>query len=105
MTYLAAAIIAMPVTVGGIAGVLKSRDLVKGMVTLITKRNRPTAAPLGRATAASEVQQELRFTQSLLALSRVRSRGLGNSPTPVPAESSSLVLVHHAQSKIPDQVA
>lgn len=42
---------------------------------------------------------EVRFTTSLAALSRVQQSAAHSSPEPVPAESSSLVSVPLAQSK------
>jgi hypothetical protein len=46
-----------------------------------------------------DVFGEVGFTRSLLALSRVRSLDPYEAPRHEPAESSSLVSVHHAQSK------
>lgn len=60
----------------------------------------PSTPDLPRMDSVSE----LNFTRSLLALSKVGSLNRGGSPEPAPGESSSLVLVHRAQSKNPDPI-
>lgn len=56
------------------------------------------------ASAYTDQLPELSFTRSLLALSKARSQGFCDFPTPSPAGSSSLVLAHRVQSKNPDQL-
>lgn len=104
MTFLVAASIAIPLTMLGIIGILEARQKVKRLMQSLDERQVAEMADVG-AAPLSECYNELRFTQSLLALSRVRSPERGGSPVPEPDESSSLVLVHRAQSKIPDQAA
>ncbi|SRR5579884_3430543 len=104
MTYYAAAAIAIPITASGILGVLKSRQMVRRFIEAM-REPRFAAAEDTSPASLPDYHEELRFTQSLLALSRVRSPKHDGSRGPEPAESSSLVLVHRAQSKIPDRVA
>jgi hypothetical protein len=104
MTFLVAASIAIPLTMLGIIGILGARQKVKRLMESLDERQVAELADVG-ATPLPECYNELRFTQSLLALSKVRSPERGGSRAPEPAESSSLVLVHRAQSKIPDQAA
>ena len=61
-----------------------------------------TPGSLAMAGSPRPEPSDAAFTQSLLALGRVGLRVPGDSPTPASAESSSLVSVHHAQSKSPD---
>ena len=65
-----------------------------------------SAGPRALATSALDTIHMARpepsdaaFTESLLALGKVGLRVPGGSPAPVSAEASSLVSVHHAQSK------
>ena len=102
MTYIAAALTAIPITTGGIFVVTQARDLLAKVRQCFVKRD---AAVMLDARPASipDINAELRFTQSLLALSKVRSPIPGGSPALERDESSSLVLAHRAQSKIHDQ--
>jgi len=54
-------------------------------------------------SSKSDAFSELSFTRSLLALSKVRSQDPYGSRAPERAESSSLVLVHPAQSQTTDR--
>ncbi len=104
MTYVVAAVIAIPITMCGIIGVLKSRQMVKQFIEFMRERHVIAIADVSVA-AVPDIDDELRFTQSLLALSRVRSPERDGFREPERAESSSLVLAHRAQSKTPDRVA
>jgi hypothetical protein len=104
MTYFVAAFIAIPLTMLGIIGILEAREKVKRMMESLNERQVAELADIG-AAPLPDCYHELRFTQSLLALSKVRSPERDGSPAPELVESSSLVLVHHAQSKTPDRVA
>ena len=64
----------------------------------------PGSVALGATSGLSlksklDALEEVRFTTSLAALSRVQQSGAHSSPAPVPAESSSLVSVPLAQSR------
>lgn len=104
MTYLAAALIAAPVTLSGIIAMLKARTEVKQFLTSLHDRDSALLGDVGAATLPG-CAHELRFTQSLLALSRARSLKPCDSPEPALDEFSSLALVRHAQLKTHDRVA
>jgi len=104
MTYFVASLLAIPITLVGLIGILKSREMAKRLMQFLQERDGAELADIG-AAPLPEFHDELRFTQSLLALSKVRSPERGGFPVPEPAESSSLVLVHRTQSKTPDPVA
>ena len=104
MTYLVAAFIAIPLTMLGIIGILEARQRIKRFFETVDERQVAELADIG-AAPLPDCYHELRFTQSLLALSKVRSPERDGSPAPELAESSSLVLAHRAQSKIPDRAA
>ncbi len=104
MTYFAAALIAIPVTMCGIVGVLKSRVAFKRFMDLVNERRMAEMGDIG-AAPVPECLDEMRFTESLLALSRVRSPRHDDSQELEHAESSSLVLAHRAQSRTPDRAA
>jgi hypothetical protein len=93
-----------------LVGLTETHDRVKHLFNELDseKLNENGSIPLMATTsnqaAYNEQFPELSFTRSLLALSTVRSQDPGGFPTPSPAESSSLVLAHHIQSKNPDQV-
>lgn len=104
MTYFTAASLAIPITLFGIIVLFECRRWVKWLLERRSNRSFAAMADVG-AAPVPDFQEEMRFTQSLLALSKVRSQAIGDFPTPEPVESSSLVLVHRAQSKIPDRAA
>ena len=104
MTYFAAALLAIPITMCGIIGLFESREIVRRFNEFMRERAVEAEADIAPAPNF-DPDHELRFTQSLLALSRVRSPEHGGFPEPEHAGSSSLVLVPHTQSRIPDQAA
>jgi hypothetical protein len=104
MSYSVAAFLAIPITMFGIIGVVEARQKVRRIMESFHERRLAEMADIGAAPVPN-FQDELRFTQSLLALSKVRSQERDDSREPAPDESSSLVLVHRAQSRIPDRAA
>ena len=104
MTYFAVAVITLPVAVSGAFGVFKSRHMVKRFMDDRRERRFAAMADTGPAPLP-DYHHDLRFTQSLLALSKVRSPEHDGFPVPEPDEASSLVLIRHAQSKTPDPAA
>ena len=104
MTYFVASLIAIPVTVLGIVGFFKARVTLKYLFECINERRTAALGDTG-ATPLPPGLDEARFTRSLLALSKVRSRQLDDSPERELAESSWLVSVPHALSKTRDPEA
>ncbi len=105
MTYFVAALVAIPVTMFGIIGLFESREIIARFREFMREpRFEPATAQI-TAAPITDPDHELRFTQSLLALSRVRSPERDGSRELEHAGSSSLALVHHVQSRIPDQAA
>ncbi len=64
-----------------------------------SQRQAPAIMHAQEINASSDVFAEVGFTRSLLALSKVDSRGPYECPALEPGESSSSVLVHRAQSR------
>ena len=88
-----------------LAGLGESHTRVSRILTELDN-NRVNAEAKDEAPAATQPEEpkadvfsEVAFTRSLLALSKVRSLSPYATQELEPAESSSLVLVHHAQSK------
>lgn len=104
MTYVVAALVAIPITLFGIIAILEARAQFKRIMQSIQERGTAEMADVGPAPVPDSVD-EIRFTQSLLALSKVRSPELDGFPKHEPAESSSLALIRRAQSRIPGRVA
>lgn len=105
MTYLVAALLAIPITMFGIIGLFEFRQIAVRIKAFTRESRAEEPVEIAAATPAFEPDHELRFTQSLLALSKVRSPEHGGSLEREPAESSSLALVHPVQSRIPDRAA
>ena len=105
MSYFVAAAIAAPVTMFGIFGVLNARAHVKQLMALLRDRDTAALADSGPIPLPADSFHELRFTQSLLALSKVRSQAHDDSLEHEIDESSSLALAPRAQSKTHDRVA
>ena len=102
MTYFAAFALALPITMCAIIGLLESREIFKWFVDRRNERSVAAVGDIG-AMPALDFDHELRFTQSLLALSRVRSPKLDDFQVHEPDVSSSLVSVHRPQSKTRDR--